>query len=154
MNSTTSPRHLHLAGLLALAAALALFVLPAASRAGEPAEPAKAADAPLVRVESQRVCMVNDRVFDRDQIPVEVAGKTYYGCCAMCKARLAEDPVSRTGKDPVSGKAVDKAAAVTAALADGTVLYFETEKSFETYRARLAEQDEKAPAKGEKAGGD
>lgn len=40
------------------------------------------------QVEASKVCMVNDTVFDREQIAVEVEGKTYYGCCPMCKDRL------------------------------------------------------------------
>lgn len=84
----------------------------------------------LKRVETKRVCMVNNQVFDKDQIPVAVEGKTYYGCCEMCKERLAKDVTARTGTDPVSGKPVDKATAVIGALPDGKVLYFESEATF------------------------
>ena len=41
----------------------------------------------------------------RPQIPVSVDGKTYYGCCAMCKDRLARDASARSALDPVSQKA-------------------------------------------------
>lgn len=87
----------------------------------------------LQRVEAKKVCMVNNQLFGKDQIPVEVQGKTYYGCCEMCKERLAKDAAARTGVDPVTGKPVDKATAVIAALEDGSVLYFESEKTFEQY---------------------
>jgi YHS domain-containing protein len=87
----------------------------------------------LKRVETKKVCMVNNAVFEKDQIPVQVSGKTYYGCCEMCKERLAKDVTARTATDPVSGKTVDKATAVIAAKADGTVLYFESEKTLEQY---------------------
>ena len=87
----------------------------------------------LKRVETKKVCMVNNAVFEKDQIPVQVSGKTYYGCCEMCKERLAKDAAARTATDPVSGKTVDKATAVIAAKADGTVLYFESEKTLEQY---------------------
>ena len=85
---------------------------------------------PLERVEAVRVCMVNNTVFPKDQIPVEVDGKTYFGCCEMCKGRLAKDEAIRMATDPVSGKQVDKATARIGAGADGKVQYFESEETF------------------------
>ena len=90
----------------------------------------------LTKVEAKRVCMVNDTVFPRDQIPVEVSGRTYFGCCEMCKGRLAEDVNVRQSVDPVSGKTVDKATAVIGAAADGKVRYFESDRTFAEYIAR------------------
>jgi YHS domain-containing protein len=87
----------------------------------------------LKKVETKKVCMVNNTVFEKDQIPVQVSGKTYYGCCEMCKERLAKDAAARTATDPVTKKPVDKATAVIAAQPDGTVLYFESEKTLEQY---------------------
>ena len=98
------------------------------------AMPARAEE--LTKVESKRVCMVNDTVFPRDQIPVEVDGRTYFGCCEMCKGRLASDTAIRSSVDPVSGKAVDKATAVIGASADGKVRYFESDRTFKEYAAR------------------
>lgn len=117
---------------LALAAVCALvLVVSGLSWAGnEAAKPA------LTKVETKKVCMVNNQVFDKDQIPVAVEGKTYYGCCEMCKERLAKDAESRTATDPVTGKKVDKATAVIAALPDGKVLYFESEKTLEQYEKK------------------
>jgi YHS domain-containing protein len=89
---------------------------------------------PLQRVAAKRVCMVNNTRMDKDQIPVAVAGKTYFGCCEMCKGRLAEDATIRQATDPVSGKPVDKAKAVIGAKPDGKVLYFESEKTFAAYQ--------------------
>ncbi len=89
---------------------------------------------PLQRVPAKRVCMVNNTRFDKDQIPVAVDGKTYFGCCEMCKGRLAEDASIRQSTDPVSGKPVDKAKAVIGAKPDGKVLYFESEKTFSAYQ--------------------
>jgi YHS domain-containing protein len=84
--------------------------------------------------DSSQVCMVNNQFMGREQIPVEVEGKTYFGCCEMCKGRLAQDPASRSAKDPVSGKLVDKASAVIAKRPSGEVLYFESRDTFERYR--------------------
>ena len=93
---------------------------------------------PLKRVPAKRVCMVNNTVFDKDQIPVAVEGKTYFGCCEMCKGRLAQDASIRAATDPVSGKSVDKAKAVVGATPEGKVLYFESEKTFAAYQKRKA----------------
>ena len=54
----------------------------------------------------------------------------------MCKERLAKDAAIRTAIDPVSGKNVDKAKAVIGKRADGSVLYFESEKNLREYAAR------------------
>ena len=109
-----------------------------------PAPPAKSADAAdgapadgVTRVaETDKVCMMNDRYMGTAQIPVDVDGKRYYGCCAMCKERLAKDRRARVALDPVSGKEVDKATALIAKRADGSVLYFENEASLKKYEAR------------------
>lgn len=87
----------------------------------------------IIQVENKKVCMVTNMLFPRDQIPVQVGKKTYYGCCENCKKTLSEDASSRTALDPVSGKRVDKAQAVIGAFADGSVLYFESKKNLETY---------------------
>lgn len=90
----------------------------------------------IERVEAKRVCMVNNSVFPKDQIPVQVDGKTYFGCCEMCKGRLASDAKARTAQDPVSGKTVDKATAVIGATPDGTVYYFESDATFTQFKNR------------------
>jgi YHS domain-containing protein len=128
--TTTWIRRSPLAAAAALALALAL--------APAYAEPAPSEDAALRLVEPRFVCMVNNALFDREQIPVEVEGKTYFGCCPMCKERLAADPAAREAVDPVSGKTVDKATAVIGALPSGDVLYFESEENLAAHRAKLA----------------
>ena len=101
---------------------------------GHAAEDGEREAMPSVRqVEASKVCMVNDMAFDQDQIAVEVDGKTYYGCCPMCKDRLESDASLRTATDPVSGAEVDKATAVIGADADGNVYYFESEHNLHTH---------------------
>ncbi|HET7712711.1 MAG TPA: hypothetical protein VFL80_12335 [Thermoanaerobaculia bacterium] len=90
----------------------------------------------LKKVEPSKVCMINEQFMDKEQIPVEVEGKTYFGCCEMCKKALAGDPNTRHAVDPVSGKTVDKAVAVIGADAKGKVFYFENEKNLKKYNAR------------------
>jgi len=116
--------------LLILTLCTAVLLSAALAVAGEAAKPA------LKRVEPKKVCMVNNQLFEKDLIPVAVEGKTYYGCCEMCKERLSKDAASRLAVDPVTGKTVDKAAAVIAALPDGKVLYFESEKTLAEYRKK------------------
>ena len=102
--------------------------------------PALAQDGNLKQVEAEYVCMVNDTVFDKPQIPVEVDGKTYYGCCSMCKARLEKDPTIRSALDPVSGAEVDKTEAVIGADAEGKVYYFENEENLRAFEAGTEKQ--------------
>ena len=105
--------------------------------ASAPAPAAGAQTAALRKIEDpKKVCMVNNTVFEKDQIPVEVEGKTYYGCCEMCKETLAKDESARYATDPVTGARVDKATAVIAAQGDGTTLYFENDATFEEYAKR------------------
>jgi len=88
----------------------------------------------LKKVEPQYVCMINNKLFDKAQIPVTVGGKTYYGCCPMCKEKLEKSAEARTATDPVSKKKVDKATAVIGAASDGTVFYFENEANLGKYK--------------------
>lgn len=78
--------------------------------------------------------MVNDRHMGAPQMPIGVAGRTYYGCCAGCVKRLTEDTSARTAIDPQSKRQVDKASAFIAKRPTGEVLYFETADSFAAYR--------------------
>lgn len=85
------------------------------------------------RVPAERVCMVQDRVLPTAQIPIDLQGRTYYGCCAMCEGQLRRDASLRHAKDPISGSTVDKASAVIAQTPDGSVLYFESEETFRQF---------------------
>lgn len=91
------------------------------------------ADSWLKPVEAQYVCMMNNKVFDKPQMAIEIEGKTYYGCCAMCKDMLGKDASKRTATDPVSGKTVDKAEAIIGADPHGMTYYFENEENFHAY---------------------
>ena len=87
----------------------------------------------VTEVDSKYVCMVTNKLFPNVQIPVEVADKTYYGCCEMCKAQLANNPEKRMATDPVSGKAVDKSQAVIGAAPNGSVYYFENKANLDSF---------------------
>ena len=88
----------------------------------------------LKEVEAEYVCMVNDTLFEKPQIPVQVGEKTYYGCCAGCVAALQNDDAIRIGIDPVSGAEVDKTEAVIGADADYKVYYFENTENLKSYK--------------------
>jgi YHS domain-containing protein len=115
--------------LVTLTLCLTVLLAAGAALAGD-------AKSGLKRVEAKKVCMVNDQLFEKDQIPVAFEGKTYYGCCEMCKERLAKDAAARTAVDPVTGRKVDKATAVIVAPPQGKVLYFESEKTLAEYQKR------------------
>jgi len=90
-------------------------------------------DQKLEIVGNEYVCMVNNKRFPNTQIPVEVNGKTYYGCCQMCKKKLKNSQEIREAKDPVSGNIVDKSSAVIGSASDGTVYYFENTDNFNKF---------------------
>ncbi|HSF15416.1 MAG TPA: hypothetical protein VLK65_07675 [Vicinamibacteria bacterium] len=88
-------------------------------------------------IEPEYVCMVNDAAYDKEQVRVDVDGKTYYGCCEMCKARLARDESLRIGVDPVSGNEVDKATAVIGVDSYRRVFYFENAENLAKFNEKL-----------------
>jgi len=92
----------------------------------------------LTKVDSKYVCMITNQEFAREQIPVELEGKTYYGCCEMCKAKIKNNPKSREATDPISGNKVDKADAVIGAAPDGNVFYFENEENLSQFNPSAA----------------
>jgi YHS domain-containing protein len=79
-------------------------------------------------VSNEKVCMVNDRYMVVTQIPIEVDGITYYGCCENCIAKIQNNIGNvRYSKDPVTGNKVDKASAIIVQnKKNGMVYYFET----------------------------
>ncbi len=106
--------------------ALALFMTGSAIADESP-------ESSLKEVEGKKVCMITNQLFVKDQIPVDLEGKTYYGCCEMCEAKLKDNPESRVATDPVSGNKVDKSEAVIGAASDGSIYYFESEENLKSY---------------------
>src|ERR1700730_14205633 len=97
-------------------------------------------DGKLPKVEDhKKICMVTNKAFEKDQIPIEVEGRTYYGCCEMCKTALSNNPEKRTAVDPVSNKKVDKSSAVIGVDAKGRVLYFENDKNLTAYNSKTGQ---------------
>lgn len=86
------------------------------------------------QVDSKYVCMITNKHFASEQMPVSVEGRTYYACCAMCKNQLRDDPTTRTAVDPVSGNKVDKATAVVGVDKAGNVYFFESTKNLNEFR--------------------
>jgi YHS domain-containing protein len=89
----------------------------------------------LTKIDPRRVCMVTNHAFDEPQWPIDITGKTYYGCCNMCKGVLARDRSQRVAVDPVSKKKIDKSAAVIGVGANKGVLYFENETNLDKYNS-------------------
>jgi YHS domain-containing protein len=103
-----------------------------------PTPPAAEASNGLAIVEdTSQVCMINNQFMGRTQIPVEVEGRTYWGCCPACKDRLTTDAAARQAKDPVTGEVVDKAHAVIAKDERNAVLYFANAQNVRKYQRAL-----------------
>ncbi|OJZ12718.1 hypothetical protein BC792_10333 [Sphingobacterium allocomposti] len=86
-------------------------------------------------VPSNLVCMVNDAYMGKQQLEVPFDGKTYYGCCEMCKKRIPQDESVRYALDPQTMKKVDKATAYIVLIADGgEVAYFENEQNYTAFK--------------------
>lgn len=87
------------------------------------------------KLKSSFVCYVNNNYMGIEQIPVEVDGKIYYGCCEGCVDKLKNQRETRYALDPLTGKEVDKATAyiVLKPNAGAAVLYFESEENYLKY---------------------
>tara|TARA_B100000508_G_scaffold138607_1_gene135059 strand:- start:203 stop:598 length:396 start_codon:yes stop_codon:yes gene_type:complete len=86
-------------------------------------------------LKSSYVCYVTNRYMGTDQIPVEVEGKTYYGCCQGCVGNLKKNRKIRYAIDPLTGEEVDKALAyiVLKPRGGGAVLYFSSRENYLKY---------------------
>ena len=85
------------------------------------------------------VCMMQDMVLTKPGIAIQYEGKTYYGCCDMCKEKIKSEPQKYTrATDLVSGKPVDKATAFIYGLG-GDAYYFASEAN----RKAFAENPQK-----------
>jgi YHS domain-containing protein len=81
------------------------------------------------------VCMMQDMVLGKPGIPIQFDGKTYYGCCEMCKEKIKNEPLKYTKAiDPVSGASVDKASSFIYGL-DGSAYYFGSAANRKTFAA-------------------
>lgn len=109
---------------------------PASSNPASPPAPVQTAQPAVTPVDPGLVCMMNNQFMGKPQIPVMVEGRTYFGCCEMCKTRLANDASTRTAIDPVTQKPVDKAMATIGKTSSGAVVYFENEANLRAYAAR------------------
>ena len=87
---------------------------------------------PEVKLKTSYVCMMNNKYFGTEQIPVEVEGKTYYGCCQGCVVALKSNRALRYAQDPYSGEEVNKTDAYIVLNSDGSqnVLYFKSEENY------------------------
>ena len=115
-----------------------LILLPVASFSVEQNKPGvNKTESALHEVDPANVCMINNQYFVTRQIPVEVGGKTYFGCCEMCEKTLKTDMNSHFATDPVTGEKVDKSSAVIGASDNGKVYYFKNEKNLNKYNSQL-----------------
>ena len=123
--------------LLILLPVVAFALVGCATKSSPATETARSSEqaegANLVRTQASEVCMMNDRYMGGEQMPIEIDGKTYYGCCAGCQARLEHDEETRYAIDPVSGARVDKATAIIGRGEKNRVYYFENIENYASY---------------------
>ncbi|GGG17441.1 hypothetical protein GCM10011344_17570 [Dokdonia pacifica] len=103
----------------------------------EPIQPSStvASQATYEIVPNDKVCMVNDRFMGVKQIPIDVDGTTYYGCCQGCVEKLQKniDDV-RFGNNPLNKTKVDKASAVIVQdKSNGSVFYFASKEDAQDF---------------------
>ena len=86
-------------------------------------------------VPNKKVCMVYDRFMEVDQIPIDVNGITYYGCCENCVGKLQKNEKDvRFGNNPLTNTKVDKASAVIVQdKTSGNVFYFASKENALTF---------------------
>ena len=83
-----------------------------------------------------KICMVDD-IYQANYptLMVMLSNRAYYGCSTKATQDLATQPKFRKAVDPITKSQIDKATALIAIhpKRDGTVLYFESEKTFNLY---------------------
>lgn len=121
--------------LLILAAVLAPITSVSAEEMDMSMMADQAAPMPEAPLKTSFVCMMTNAYMGKEQLPIKVEGKTYYGCCQGCKVTLSQNAAARSAIDPFSGKAVDKAEAFIAPMPNGgrKVLYFESKENYEGF---------------------
>jgi hypothetical protein len=88
------------------------------------------------QVPDSMVCMVSGMVKNKALNPIEVSGKTYWGCCDNCLMKLKNNIDNVIyAKDPFSGALICKAGSLKRLNPENKeyVLYFESDKNYELY---------------------
>lgn len=104
------------------------------SIAGQPREIAAPLD--IKPEKNNEVCMVTNKVPGKPMIPVDIDGKTYYGCCKICINSLRAERSIRFAKDPVTGREVDKASSFIISGPGSSAMYFESKDTALKYLSR------------------
>jgi YHS domain-containing protein len=100
--------------------------------------PVMAASDGVKQVNPKSICFLHKTRFPHPLKSVEVDGKKYYGSSKDCLAKLKDDPSARMDVDPVSGKPVDKAAAVIGVDKAGKIYFFENQENMKKFRVPAA----------------
>lgn len=84
---------------------------------------------------TKQVCMVTNKFMGKEQIPVQVNNKMYYGCCQGCVGTLKNSEEARSATDELTKQKVDKAKAfiIVKPGAQSDVLYFASKQNAATY---------------------
>ena len=95
---------------------------------------------PAEQIKPTDICMFYNVILDApSEFPVEVDGKTYYGCCDYSSSQLRTDSTTRFAIDPFSDEKVDKVGALIFPdpNIDNGVLYFKTKDNYLQYIKKL-----------------
>lgn len=89
-----------------------------------------------VVVPDSMVCMVSGEIKHKAINPIELEGKTYWGCCGQCETKLKYNTKNaRMAKDPISEKLISKADAYIRINPENNrkVMFFESEANYNEY---------------------
>ncbi|MBL4561362.1 MAG: hypothetical protein JKX79_10305 [Labilibaculum sp.] len=82
------------------------------------------------------ICMVRGDIKSKGSLPIQIGGKTYYGCCEKCltKLELNIDNI-QNAVDPVSGQMFSKADAIVRQDPQdhSRVLFFKSDETYDQY---------------------
>lgn len=98
-----------------------------------------------------KVCMYYDVELNMvSTFPVNINGKTYYGCCNETQANLYTDSTKRVAIEPITQKTIDKSEALIFLdldkIKDNKVLYFESKENHDKYLLARKETSKKTTA--------
>ncbi|HYQ57532.1 MAG TPA: TRASH domain-containing protein [Draconibacterium sp.] len=131
--SRNEKKGLLIAAVIVISGLLAYYGIPAVKEAKSQNSLNQQFD---IELAANRICMVGNEIKFRENLPVNIGGKTYWACCNNCEAQLNRNyKNARFATDPYSGTKLSKAEAVIFQNPDdkGKVLFFESKSNYDNY---------------------
>jgi YHS domain-containing protein len=82
------------------------------------------------------ICMVRGDIKSKGSLPIQIEGRTYYGCCEKCLTKLEQNIDNiQYAVDPVSGQTFSKADAIVRQDPQDhkRVLFFKSDETYDQY---------------------